>query len=225
MKRWRQVGLDLPGQKDRIKKKAGRPWGRTTVERVRRPPVDRRNPVLVTLKARKGAPALRRAHAWAVLRAAFRRACDRFGFRLVHFAVEGNHIHLICEALDKRALSRGVQGLSIRIARRMNRLAGRHGKFFADRYHSSNLDSPTKVRNALRYVLLNTAHHEPLKAGLLDVYSSGPYFDGWKERLRLRILEDGDPPCVPPTSWVLRTGWRRAGGPISRNEVPGATAS
>ena len=35
----------------------------------------------------------------------------RFGFRLVHYAVMGNHVHLIVEAPDRRALWRGMQGL------------------------------------------------------------------------------------------------------------------
>src|SRR6185436_14700651 len=116
--------------------------------------------------------------AWAVLRAAFRRGKDRFGFRLVQFSVQTNHLHLICEAEDKRALSRGMQGLAIRIARRMNRLAERKGKLFADRYHASILKSPTQVRRALVYVLHNVAHHNPELTGGIDVYSSAPYFAG-----------------------------------------------
>src|SRR5687767_6169007 len=97
----------------------------------------------------------------------------------VLYDVQSNHIHMICEADDKRSLSRGMQGLAIRIARRMNRLAGRRGKFFADRYHARVLKNPTQVRRALVYVLQNAAHHNAHLAGALDVYSSGAYFEGW----------------------------------------------
>ena len=32
------------------------------------------------------------------------------GFRLVHYAVMGNHVHLIVEAADRVKLARGMQG-------------------------------------------------------------------------------------------------------------------
>jgi REP element-mobilizing transposase RayT len=214
------VGLPLPGQPNRRKKKSGRPRGRTTVERTRRPELRPNVPVHVTLKLRPDAPRLRRARAWAVLRAAFRRGCDRFGFRLVHFSVQSNHIHLVSEADDRRALARGVQGLAVRIARRMNRLAGRKGKFFADRYHLRLLRSPTQVRRAILYVLQNVAHHDRNLRGVIDVYSSAAYFHGWRERLSLPLVLDGDPPVTAARSWLLTVGWLRGGGPIGRDEVP-----
>ncbi len=139
---------------------------------------------------------------------------------MVHFSVQTNHAHLICEADDARALSRGVQGLAIRIARRMNRLAKRKGKFFADRYHAHVLKTPREVRNALVYVLQNAAHHDRLAAGVVDVYSSGAYFNGWREPIKLRPIDDGPPPVVPATTWLLTTGWRRRSGAISRDETP-----
>ena len=51
---------------------------------------------------------------------AFRAGAKRFGFRLVHYAILTNHLHFIVEAKDRQALSRGMQGLLIRIARRLN---------------------------------------------------------------------------------------------------------
>lgn len=218
-RRWRQLGLQSVGHGGR-RDGAGRKKGRRTVARVPRPRLSKHHPVHVTLRIRDDAPRLRRVRAWAVLRAAFRRGKDRFGFRLVQFSVQSNHMHLICEAEDRRALSRGMQGLAIRIARRMNRLAERKGKLFADRYHARILSSPTQVRRALVYVLQNAAHHKPELTGAVDVYSSAPYFDGWLERSRLRIVDDGPPPVEPARTWLLTTGWMRAGGKISREEVP-----
>jgi REP element-mobilizing transposase RayT len=159
---------------------------------------------------------------YRTLRAAFRRGHERFGFRLVHFNVLGNHLHLICEADDRRALSRGVQGLAIRIARNVNRVTGRRGKLFAERYHLHVLETPREVRNALVYVLRNGVRHGVSPAGpFFDVYSSAVYFDGWKQPNRTRFLDDGDHPVVPPRSWLLTTGWRRH-GPVSFDEAPQA---
>ena len=37
--------------------------------------------------------------------------------QLTHFAVLGNHLHLVVEAEDSGALARGMQGLGVRLAR------------------------------------------------------------------------------------------------------------
>jgi putative transposase len=58
---------------------------------------------------------------------------ERDGCRVVHFTVQSNHLHVIAEARDAMALARGVQALSIRIARAVNRVLGRRGPVFADR--------------------------------------------------------------------------------------------
>jgi REP element-mobilizing transposase RayT len=115
------------------------------VARVARPRITGRDPLHVTLRVRPGVPTLRRHHMYRTLRAAFRRGRERFGFRLVHYSVQGNHLHFICEADDRRALARGMQGLAVRIARRVNRVAGRRGRLFADRYHLHVLATPRVV--------------------------------------------------------------------------------
>ena len=93
--------------------------------------------------------------------------------RMVHFSVQGNHIHLIVEADDKKCLSRGLQGLNVRIARAVNRALGRKGNVFADRYHARILKTPTEVRNAVRYVLNNLRKHRPeTHPWYIDPYSS-----------------------------------------------------
>jgi len=131
----------------------------------------------------------------------FERGRDRFGFRLIHFSVQGNHLHLIAEAQDERALARGMQGLGVRIAKALNRLMGRKGTVLADHYQARQLRSPTQVANAIAYVLLNFVHHFPDEkarhAGdLRDRFSSA-----WRE--------DGkDPPVVAPRTWLLSIGWR-----------------
>src|SRR5213078_4798003 len=60
-----------------------------------------------------------------------------------------DHLHLIVEADDRATLARGVRGLTIRMARAVNRALGRRGAVCADRYHSRALTSPRAVRHAL----------------------------------------------------------------------------
>jgi len=72
-----------------------------------RPELAARFPVHVTMRRVADGPAFRRGDCYAVLRRCFAAGKSRFGFRLVHYSVQGNHIHLICEADDRQALSRG----------------------------------------------------------------------------------------------------------------------
>src|SRR4029079_2153627 len=89
----------------------------------------------------------------------FAAGCARAGFRLVHYSLQGNHAHLIVEVRDRGALGCGMKAIGARLARAVNRVAGRTGRVLADRYHSRLLDTPREVRNALRYVLLNARRH------------------------------------------------------------------
>ena len=129
----------------------------------------------------------------------------------------------IVEAKNRQALSRGMQGLGIRLARRLNKETGHRGRVIVDRFHEHILKTPQQVRNALRYVLRNHAHHaaardtDGLIAGV-DPYSSGVYFDGWRD-YRPRAGPE-PPPVAAPRTWLLHTGWRRC-GLISMAEVPG----
>jgi REP element-mobilizing transposase RayT len=93
----------------------------------------------------------------ALHRAMWQGSRKAFGFRIVHFAVMGNHIHLLVEAAGKEALSRGMQGVNIRIAKAINRVMARHGQVLSDHYHARACKTPTEAFNARAY-LLSKAH-------------------------------------------------------------------
>ena len=175
-------------------------------------------PLHVTTRLKKGLPRLRQKAEYEVVRAAFAKGCDRFGFRLVQYSVQGNHLHLVCEAVDRRALARGMQGLLVRVARGLNKLWGRKGGVFADHYHDQELGSPRQVRNALAYVLNNARHHRLTLQLALDYYASGPWFGGWKEDVN--VHSSWERPVASARTWLLKTGWRRH-VLIRLEEVPG----
>jgi hypothetical protein len=105
-----------------------------------------------------------------------------------------------------------------------HKLWRRRGKVFADRYHDRILRTPREVRNALRYVLQNARKHaaegrEVTVAQAIDVYSSAPWFDGFRETLRVRNLEVTIRPVTDARSWMLAIGWRRH-GLLSVHELP-----
>jgi hypothetical protein len=242
------------------RKGAGRkPKGeRPLIPHSKRPAHTERFPVLVTTRLRSGLRSLRHPAEAACIRAALAGAIEggvassasgagRAGgggalkcapFQVVHHSIQTNHLHLIVEASDRRALSSGMRALLVRIARALNRLWGRSGAVFADRFHERVLRSPRQVRNALVYVLQNLRKHGICLAGA-DPYSSAPEFDGWRATEPL-----GNGRCAParhdprglfagaagtassgptnfqraarvaipsPKTWLLSLGWQRHG--------------
>ena len=201
---------------------------RAGVPHTPRPELSSKNPVHVTLttvpevgflRKRKLLRTVQRA---ADCSAAWSRARERF--RICHVSVQGNHIHLLVEADNKQALSRGMQGFTISCAKRINKLLNRSGRVFADRYHSRILTSPREVHRALSYVLNNWRHHgfdRHLRATKLDPYATGYAFPGWSDPPSL--LRPGEQDLFLlwfPKTWLLSTGWKRH-GPISPWAVPG----
>ncbi len=185
----------------------------------------------VILRLVAGLPSLRLEKLFGEVQLALANGQLRFGFRLVHLSVQSNHLHLIAEAGERRALSRGMQGLAVRLARAVNRRLERKGCVFADRYHARALRTPPAVHFALRYVLLNVNKHtRSVPAGFIDTRSSAPWFDGfqrpmelafgaYRARARWRALSDLDAPVVPARSWLLRRGARRY-GVFDADDVP-----
>ncbi|HEU5057077.1 MAG TPA: transposase, partial [Kofleriaceae bacterium] len=207
---------------------AGRPRGRSCVAHERRVRFAARFPVHVTLRLKDDVPSLRRHGPLRIIQQVIRETGHHAYFRIVHFAVIGNHIHFIVEADGAEALARGTHSLECRLARRLNRHFGRRGKVFADRYHARHLETPTETRNAIRYVLSNHRAHEArrgqrLNRDWVDPFSSACWFDGWKEQIRLREprqreLVNVAQPTAAPTVWLLTTGWRRS-GPLAFDEL------
>jgi REP element-mobilizing transposase RayT len=210
---------------------AGRPRTRSGVSHDAREIVSPTHPQHVTLRIVGKIVSLRRRSLTAIIRDAIAKA-HGVDFRVVHFNVESNHLHLIIEASSNLARTRGLQGLEVRLARRLNRAFGRTGKLFADRYHARPLKQPREVRNALRYVLNNARHHVPDSIvhdrTWIDPCSSAAWFDGWREPVVgdtwwKRELLGLAPPVARPTVWLLTTGWHRHGR-LAFDEVPGARA-
>ncbi len=168
-----------------------------------------------TLRAVRGLGSLRARPVVGVVREALSRA-SRTDFRVVEFSVQSAHVHLIVEAGSRRALTLGLRGLAIRIALAVNRLLGRRGAVWADRYHARALATPRAVRHALVYVLMNVRKHHGTGRGL-DPCSSAPWFDGWRELPRTRPTEPR--PVATARTWLATIGWRRH-GLIAATETP-----
>ena len=195
------------------------------VSHLRKPRLAARWPVHISLKLTRDLPGLRNRKLASIVQLCILAANTAGVFRIVHFALLARHLHLIVEARSREDLSRGMQGLGIRLARRLNAAVGRRGRVIEDRYHEHILKTPQEVRNALCYVLRNVAKHQSVMGtdGVMpgvDPYSSGIYFDGWRDYRPPPRAGPEPPPVAAARTWLLQTGWRRC-GLISTAEVPG----
>jgi REP element-mobilizing transposase RayT len=164
------------------------------VPHTTRPEFAARYPLHVTLRVRPGVGHLRAQRQARVILVSLRACQEQFGVRVVHFSIQGTHLHLLLEAQGARALSRAMQSISMRIAKGLNACVQRRGAVFVDRYHAVILRNPRQVANARRYVLENHRHHT--REWLPD---------HWRDPLSTaRAL------LASPATWLLREGWRLA---------------
>src|SRR5438477_2368341 len=218
---------------------AGRPpkGKRSGSPHKERPFLHERYPVHVVLRVIGAVGNLRRRCVYQAIREATLTTARRENFRIVHLSIQRNHVHLLVEADDKKALASGMQGFQISAAKHLNAAISkgkpgprRRGVVFPDRYHAEIITSTTQARHALNYVLSNWRKHKedraPKLAGWkIDWFSSAAMFPGWaeygEEAFLWRGPETYDPLIVyQPRTWLLRVGWTRGGPPISYREVP-----
>ena len=91
---------------------------------------------------------LRAARVRRVIEESLEEGRGRSGLHVVEARVKGDQLHLLAEAEGTRALSRGTQGLTIRIARGINRLDGAHGRVYSDHFEGFVLRSAAEVAAA-----------------------------------------------------------------------------
>lgn len=155
---------------------------------------ERTLPVHVTIKMAEHVYNLRARRCFSLVARALGAAAERFGVRIVQFAVLGNHVHLVVEASSNEALSTAMKGFAVRVARGLNRVMSRRGRVVGDRYRAHLLRNPTETRRVLRYVRTNAARHGLVAHGTKDAFTSP-------------VVEV---PLPLPKTWMLNDGWRRA---------------
>lgn len=216
-----QLKLPIPSTWGGRREGAGRKPrpGRRCVPRRRRPDHNRRHPVHVTLRACGAIRCLRAPHVFPAVRSSLAAASSET-FRVIEFSVQQDHVHLIVEADDRLELTRGMRGLAIRIALGVNRVLGRKGRLWGDRYHSRALKTPREVRRCMVYVLQNFRKHVR-NANDLDPCSSAPWFAGWSSGSTAPARQaTATPPVRAARTWLAGIGWK-VHGLISPDECPG----
>jgi putative transposase len=195
-------------------------------------------PVHVTMRALSSLVSFRGERIFKSLARSLRKG-SRDGFRIIHWTVQRDHVHLIAEADSNEALRSGAQGIAIRLARTFNRVFGRKGRVWRGRHGRRDLRTPRQVRNALVYVLFNHRKHSRgtphahWAMTSLDPKSSALWFDGFRPRAgpalaklaRETELSVDDPLVVRAETALARRLWRRSGGLIHHTEAPSGARS
>lgn len=198
----RQRSLELRTWGGKRKGAGRRPaGGREGIRHDARERVRPSQPVHVSMRVADHVWNLRSERSFRIVDAALRGVRSRPDFRVVHFSVQGNHVHLVVEAAGTSALTNGMRALSVRLARRLNATMGRSGPVFSSRYHAHVLRTPAEARNAVRYVLGNFASHaarrgERVSARHVDRFSS---VGGRGPLARQRSLFEDAPVSAPGT--------------------------
>ncbi len=119
-------------------------------------------------------------------------AAKRFEWIVHVYTLMTNHFHLVIETPEK-TLSRGMQWLNGRYARRFNRRHKRKGHLFQGRFHSVLVEKDTHLLELTRYVVLN-----PVRAGMVE----RPEEYRWSSYRATAGLEAA--PEWLATEWILR---------------------
>ena len=224
-KRGQQLELGLRRRAGKGKR-MGRPRSRTGVAHKRRRGFSSMRALQVTVRMAPGIR-LRNRKMYPILRRIFCRNCRGRAFRIVHYSVEKDHIHLIVEAANRAEMSRGMRSVNVSIGKRVKAALKKAGRevehVIADRYHERHLTNPRQARSSLGYVVNNHRHHladrdlvQP-PTYWVDPYSSACFFP--YQNSRGSPPAEGDPVAAPKT-WMLRTGWTLAGPPIRTDFIP-----
>ncbi len=105
-----------------------------------------------------------------ILRYAIMKARKQ-NLKIVHYALEHNHIHLYAEAVNNADLSKGMKAFGVTLVKKINRYQQRSGSLYKHRYHLRILKSATEVKNVINYILKNGMKHRKSKSPF-DLYNS-----------------------------------------------------
>jgi len=164
--------------------------------------VDHLVPYHATWHVQEDIRSLRGGKLFRQVRESFRRCHERDGFRVVGFSVQSNHLHALVEADSEEQLSRGMQGLGVSLAKRINAVSGRRGHAFDDRFFARALRTPREVANARDYVLRNCHVHDR-RMGVGDPFAGYDPFSS-------AALPPEPALTSPARSWLLAVGWQKA---------------
>ena len=141
----------------------------------------------VIWRLKEGMPEMRKPKVLRVLEGAFRAGKRKGEFRLIAYSIQDTHLHMIVEGRKIEEVSRGMQGLGVRITKALNKLWERSGQgsVFRERFKLVALRDYKQITAALNYVLNNALkHRSKWPDGRPDRYSSAPWYRRTYQKFR-----------------------------------------
>jgi REP element-mobilizing transposase RayT len=196
---------------------AGRKNVSKTVTHMKRERVHSHYPMHLTVRLRKSMPNLRQRRLQRALHKGILMS-EKLGLRVIHYAMQTNHLHLIVEAKDNPGLARGMQSLIGRMGKIIRRYIGGKGSVFAGRYHLRVIKTASYMKNVLKYVLFNSARHLDVIEHI-DSFSSADSFTKWRQLLGRKLTgfiaaqvatmtPRKAPDVFAPKTWLASVGWQ-----------------
>jgi putative transposase len=99
-------------------------------------------------------------------------AVERFGLRILAYALLPNHVHLLCRR-GPVPLAKVMHHVQRRFAVHLNRRLGLRGHVFQDRYYARLCEDEEYLWAVVRYI-----HDNPVQAGLCDSPQAYPWSSG-----------------------------------------------
>lgn len=118
-----------------------------------------------------------------------KRAKAKFSFKLKHFCIMSNHVHLLIEPIGTSNLSKIMQWILSVFAIKFNRSQKRKGHVWYDRFFSRIVRGKQDYNNVFRYITLNPTKAKPAEGGAIAMEFSGcAYF----RRLDFSLVDPPD---------------------------------
>jgi putative transposase len=146
----------------------------------------------VTARINNRALLLRRVEAKELFLSILRRARRKYSFRIDNFCIMENHVHFILCPQNGECLSNIMRWILGVFASALNRLVGRSGHLWGDRFHSWIIRNRRAFLEIMEYIDMN-----PVKAALADRVGDWEYCGMWhRHQGRKDILGTSPPECA-----------------------------
>ena len=135
---------------------------------------------------------------------------ERFGFRLEGYCLMTNHVHLVGVPVREESLAKAIGRTHFLYAQYVNRMHGRTGHLWQNRFYSCALDD-AHAYNALCYVELN-----PVRAGVVKKAWEYPWSSA-----AAHCGADEEDPFLDLAAWRARMSakeWRATLKEVARNK-------
>lgn len=152
-------------------KNAGRPAIHDKgIRHIERPKYDRATSFHLTIKVRANKADIQNKKILRALHHAIKRARLK-RLKVIHYALEFNHIHLLVESSGHEILHAGMQAFGISLAKAINRIKKVRGTVYKHRYHLRQISNARQLKNVLHYIFRNGIKHKRC-VSILDPYNS-----------------------------------------------------